>query len=44
MESSLERQLRYETTALGFGRRAVNDVQEAAASFRERRKPVFTGT
>ena len=44
MEHSLDEQLRYETTAIGFGRRAVNDVQEAAASFRERRKPVFTGT
>lgn len=44
MESTLEQQLRYETTALGYGRRAVNDVREAGASFREKRKPVFTGT
>jgi 2-(1,2-epoxy-1,2-dihydrophenyl)acetyl-CoA isomerase len=44
MDHSLEEQLRYESTSLGFGRRAVNDVKEAAASFREKRKPVFTGT
>jgi 2-(1,2-epoxy-1,2-dihydrophenyl)acetyl-CoA isomerase len=44
MENSLEQQLRYETTAISYGRRAVNDVQEAAASFREKRRPVFTGT
>ena len=44
MESRLEEQLRYETTALGYGRRAVNDARESAASFREKRKPMFTGT
>jgi 2-(1,2-epoxy-1,2-dihydrophenyl)acetyl-CoA isomerase len=44
MDHSLEEQLRYESTSLGYGRRAVNDVREAAASFREKRKPVFTGT
>ncbi len=44
MEHTLEQQLRYETTAISYGRRAVNDVREAAASFREKRKPVFTGT
>ena len=44
MDHSLEEQLRYESTSLGFGRRAVNDVKESAASFREKRKPVFTGT
>ena len=44
MEHRLEDQLRYETTAIGYGRRAVNDAREAAASFREKRKPVFTGT
>jgi len=44
MENRLEDQLRYETTALGYGRRAVNDARESAASFREKRKPVFTGT
>lgn len=44
MDHSLEEQLRYESTSLSFGRRAVNDVKEAAASFREKRKPVFTGT
>ena len=42
-DSSLEEQLKYETHGLGFGRRAPHDVAEAAASFRERRPPVFTG-
>lgn len=44
MDQPLDRQLRYEHTALGFGRRATNDAREAAASFREKRKPQFTGT
>lgn len=44
MDNRLEDQLRYETTAIGFGRRAVNDAKESAASFREKRKPVYTGT
>ena len=43
MEDSLESQLRYETLGLSFARRAPHDVQEAGASFRERRRPVFTG-
>jgi len=42
-DSSLEEQLKYETHGLGFGRRAPHDVEEAAASFRERRPPKFTG-
>jgi 2-(1,2-epoxy-1,2-dihydrophenyl)acetyl-CoA isomerase len=44
MESRLDDQLRYETSAISYGRRAPNDVQEARASFVEKRKPVFTGT
>ena len=41
--STLEDQLRYETHAIGYGRRSAHDVAEAAASFRERRPPNFTG-
>jgi len=44
MHNSLEDHLREETTALSYGRRAVNDARESAASFREKRTPVFTGT
>ena len=43
LESTLEEQLRYETHGIGFARRATHDVAEAAASFRERRPPNFTG-
>ena len=43
MESNLEEQLRYETHGIVFGRRAPHDVEEAAASFREKRPPDFTG-
>ncbi len=43
MESDLEEQLRYETHGIVFGRRAPHDVEEAAASFREKRPPDFTG-
>ena len=43
MESDLEEQLRYETHGIVFGRRAPRDVEEAAASFREKRPPDFTG-
>jgi enoyl-CoA hydratase/carnithine racemase len=42
-DGQLESQLRYETLGLSFARRAPHDVQEAGASFRERRQPVFTG-
>ena len=31
-------------TAISYGRRAENDMREARDSFREKRKPVFTGT
>lgn len=43
LESTLEDQLRYETHGIGFARRSPHDVAEAAASFRERRPPHFTG-
>ena len=43
LESSLEDQLQYERHAMVFARRAPHDVEEAAASFRERRPPHFTG-
>ena len=43
LESTLEDQLQYETHAIQFTRRAPADVAEAAASFRERRPPNFTG-
>ncbi len=43
MESDLEEQLQYETHGIVFGRRAPHDVEEAAASFREKRPPEFTG-
>ena len=43
MESDLEEQLQYETHGIVFGRRAPHDVEEAAASFREKRPPDFTG-
>jgi 2-(1,2-epoxy-1,2-dihydrophenyl)acetyl-CoA isomerase len=44
MERSLEDQLRYETTAISYARRAANDAREARLSFIEKRRPVFTGT
>ncbi len=44
MDNRLEDQLRYEVTAISYGRRAENDAREARDSFREKRKPVFTGT
>jgi len=43
MESRLDEQLQYETHGIVFARRAPHDVEEAAASFRERRAPKFTG-
>ncbi len=43
LDADLEEQLRYETHSIVFARRAPHDVAEAAASFRERRAPNFTG-
>ncbi len=43
LDTTLEDQLEYETHSIVFARRAPHDVAEAAASFRERRAPVFTG-
>lgn len=43
-EADLETALKYESVGLGFARRAVNDAKESLASFREKRKGVYTGT
>ena len=43
LDTTLDDQLQYETHSIVFARRAPHDVVEAAASFRERRPPVFTG-
>ena len=43
LDATLEDQLQYETHSIVFARRAPHDVAEAAASFRERRPPAFTG-
>jgi 2-(1,2-epoxy-1,2-dihydrophenyl)acetyl-CoA isomerase len=43
MESTLEEQLQNESLGLILARRAPHDVQEARASFLERRAPHFTG-
>ena len=43
LDVDLDDQLRYETHSIVFARRAPHDVEEAAASFRERRPPNFTG-
>ena len=44
MECELGDAVRFELTGLSFGNRAVNDRKESLASFRERRKPIYTGT
>lgn len=44
LESELEQALKYESVGLSVARRAVNDVKEQAAAFREKRKGVYTGT
>ena len=44
IECDLEDALRFEYTSLTFGNKAVNDHKESIAAFRERRKPVYTGT
>lgn len=43
LDTNLSDQLEYETHSIVFARRALHDVAEAAASFRERRPPIFTG-
>jgi 2-(1,2-epoxy-1,2-dihydrophenyl)acetyl-CoA isomerase len=43
-EAGLEAALKYETVGLGIARRATNDAKESLASFREKRKGVYTGT
>jgi enoyl-CoA hydratase/carnithine racemase len=43
-EADLDSALKYESVGLGFARRAVNDSKESLASFREKRKGVYTGT
>jgi 2-(1,2-epoxy-1,2-dihydrophenyl)acetyl-CoA isomerase len=43
-EVELEAALKYETVGLGVARRAANDAKESLASFREKRKGVYTGT
>ena len=43
LDATLADQLQYETHSIVFARRAPQDVAEAAASFRERRPPTFTG-
>jgi 2-(1,2-epoxy-1,2-dihydrophenyl)acetyl-CoA isomerase len=44
IDVSLREALVYETAGLGYARRAPNDLAESIASFRERRRPHFTGT
>ena len=44
VECELDDALRFELTSLSFGNRAVNDRKESIAAFREKRKPVYTGT
>ncbi len=43
-DGGLEDALRFESQGLEFSRRARNDVKESQASFREKRKGVYTGT
>ena len=43
-DAGLHDALRYESMGLEFSRRAKNDVKESQASFREKRKGVYTGT
>lgn len=44
LEASFEAAVKYENVGLAHARRAVNDVKESGASFREKRKGVYTGT
>ena len=43
-DADLDAALHYETVAIGFGRKAVNDMKESQAAFIEKRKPNYTGT
>src|SRR5581483_9348817 len=43
-DAELDDALRYESVALGFARKAVNDTRESITSFAEKRKGVYTGT
>ena len=44
LEVGLEDALRYEMTGLSYARKAKNDARESLASFREKRKPNYTGS
>lgn len=44
VECELPEALRFELASLAVGNRATNDRKESLAAFRERRKPVYTGT
>ena len=44
VECELPEALRFELASLAVGNRAINDRKESLAAFRERRKPVYTGT
>ena len=44
MECDLATAVRFELTSLAVGNRAVHDREESIAAFRERRKPIYTGT
>ena len=43
-DADLDAALKYESVALGFARKAVNDSRESIAAFTEKRKGVYTGT
>lgn len=43
-DAPLDEALRYESVGLGLARRAAHDAAESLASFREKRKGVYTGT
>ena len=44
VECELPEALRFELASLAVGNRAINDRKESLAAFRERRRPVYTGT
>ena len=44
LDADLEDQLRYEIRAIEIARKAKNDAMESGVSFREKRKPSYTGT